>query len=778
VTQTSLAPGILIQGRYRLVRLLGQGGMGSVWAAWHQGLQIEVALKFVETGSNRPEEAVARFAREAGAAARIKSPHVVSVMDHGFDEEHQRPFIAMELLHGESLGDRLRREHQLPVGDVADIVRQALRGLGKAHEARVIHHDLKPDNIFLCRDEDLTVKILDFGIAKTSFQMDLTAPSAPQTRTGDILGTPYYMSPEQTMGNRTVDTRSDLYSMGVVAYHCLAGTPPFNSTGLGELLVMINTQPVPSLRAFRSDVPEAIERWVLRSLAKAPDTRFQTAKEMSAALVAALDGVAPASLFPESAWPSSYPSSGSAPSPPVLDPAGGEPTPTAPLPAGVVIRPPDAPGEAPAGLAAPPPVLLAEALATTQMGPEKPAPVGEAGPPFVVREAGAVSGEPLAPPPAPLPATWSRRAPGVIASVLLVAAGAAGLFVLARRPEEARRRATAASRQSEAALPSGSPSSTGKSPDSALQRACDGGDARSCAALGAMFEAGKGAPLDKARALALYKQGCDGGDPEGCASLGVMYEFGRFVGKDEARAMALYEQACDAGGAHGCTSLGNLYESGKGVAKDETRALGLYRKGCDGGHPVACSNLGVAYENGRGVVQDRARAAQLFQKACDGGSASGCHNLGLLHEMGTGMPRDRARAAQLFQQACDGGNARSCASLGALADAGAGVPRDRIRAAALYQKACDGGYPAACTSLGNMYEKGAGVALDKARAALLFQQACDGGNTPGCHDLAGIYERGDGPAQDRSAAVRFYQKACAAGFDPSCKALQRLKQAP
>jgi serine/threonine-protein kinase len=280
-----LAAGAVIQGRYELRRVLGQGGMGSVWVAWHQGLQIEVALKFItDAPPGEQEDLLARFTREASAVARIKSPHVVTVLDHGFDEEHQVPFLAMELLTGESLGDRIDRERQLPIADTVNIVRQVLRGLAKAHEAQVVHRDLKPDNLFLCRDDELLVKILDFGIAKTGFDLELKGASSAPTQPGTLMGTPYYMSPEQTLGNKVVDHRSDLYAIGVVAYHCLAGVPPFDSTGLGELLMMINSDEAPRLRTYRPDVPEPLEQWFVKALAKAPGARFQDAKQMSAAL--------------------------------------------------------------------------------------------------------------------------------------------------------------------------------------------------------------------------------------------------------------------------------------------------------------------------------------------------------------------------------------------------------------------------------------------------------------------------------------------------------------
>jgi eukaryotic-like serine/threonine-protein kinase len=296
-SQLQLAEGMVIADRFRLIRLLGQGGMGSVWLAHHLTLSVEVAVKFIDTPAGVSAELMSRFTQEAHAAARIKSPHVVQIQDHGTDESG-RPYIAMEFLQGEELAQRLDRVGALPLIDVARVVNQTAKGLARAHAAGFVHRDLKPENVFLCDDDDgFLVKILDFGIAKGDSPV---GELGHRTGTGQLIGTPMYMSPEQALGSGKVDFRSDLYSLAIVVFRCLTGQPPYDCTGLGELIVNITTQSPPLPSTFRADLPPAIDDWFRRATARAPEGRYGSAKEMADAFMAAIgatDGISgPASL--------------------------------------------------------------------------------------------------------------------------------------------------------------------------------------------------------------------------------------------------------------------------------------------------------------------------------------------------------------------------------------------------------------------------------------------------------------------------------------------------
>src|SRR5687768_6041171 len=271
------APHQVLSGKYRLERELGRGGMGSVWLAQHMTLRSPVAIKLIDPGIADNPEALARFLREAQAAASLRSPHVVQILDHGVDEGV--PFIVMELLEGESLASRLERVQRLSPAETARIITQVARAVARAHEAGIVHRDLKPDNIYLVRnDEEEIAKVLDFGVAKATTHGMGAATGA--TRTGSVLGTPYYMSPEQAEGAKGVDGRSDLWSLGVIAWECLLGKRPFESETLGGLLLAICARPMPTPSSTGS-VPPGFDAWFARACSRDLSHRFGNAKELA-----------------------------------------------------------------------------------------------------------------------------------------------------------------------------------------------------------------------------------------------------------------------------------------------------------------------------------------------------------------------------------------------------------------------------------------------------------------------------------------------------------------
>jgi len=272
---------VVIADRFRLIRQLGQGGMGSVWLATHLALDIPCAVKFIEGEIAQLPEAQARFEREAKAAAHLRSPHVVQILDHGVFQG--TPYIAMELLDGEDFGKRLAKLGRMAAPDVIRIIGQVCRALTKAHSVGIVHRDLKPDNIYLVPDDDREIaKVLDFGIAKTTGGID-----GSNTKTGAMLGTPYYMSPEQAQGTRAVDARSDLWSLAVIAFQALTGRLPFESEALGDLLVKIIVAPIPSPREYAPDLPPTFDTWWQKASQRDPAQRYQSARELSDALALA-----------------------------------------------------------------------------------------------------------------------------------------------------------------------------------------------------------------------------------------------------------------------------------------------------------------------------------------------------------------------------------------------------------------------------------------------------------------------------------------------------------
>ena len=269
--------------RYRLDGLLRRGGMGSVWRAEHLELKSSVAIKVLDPEIARDRVMVQRFLREAQAAALLRSPNVVQILDYGVD--HERAFIAMELLEGETLSERIARRGALPPEELFRFMADVLRAIHKAHEAGIVHRDLKPDNVFVCKDEPEFAKVLDFGVAKVK-KGALGDMTATGTQTGLMLGTPYYMSPEQAQA-KAIDGRTDLWSIGVMTFEGLLGRRPFAAESLGDLVLAICTTPTPVPSRF-GPVPPGFDEWFVRATQRDPARRFQSAREMAEELDAVL----------------------------------------------------------------------------------------------------------------------------------------------------------------------------------------------------------------------------------------------------------------------------------------------------------------------------------------------------------------------------------------------------------------------------------------------------------------------------------------------------------
>jgi len=272
----------------RLVRELGAGGMGSVWIADHVSLQTQVVVKFMHAQLVADQESLLRFSREAAAGANVKSPHVVQVHDHGIAPDGS-PFIVMEHLEGCDLAAHLAEHGPMTLADLEQVVTQTCKALARAHERGIVHRDIKPQNIFLTNlgGGDIFVKVLDFGIAKA---VDLQNSIGTTTKTGAMMGTPYYMSPEQIIGAKTLDHRTDLWALGVVAFECLGGKRPFDGETLGGLALTICSGPMPVPSAQHKGIPAEVDRWFLRACARDLPARFASAVEMSDALRAAIAG--------------------------------------------------------------------------------------------------------------------------------------------------------------------------------------------------------------------------------------------------------------------------------------------------------------------------------------------------------------------------------------------------------------------------------------------------------------------------------------------------------
>ncbi len=282
--------GMVLAGKYRVGARLGGGGMGEVYEAVQEGLGRRVAVKVMSGPMASDPQLLERFQREARAVAALGHPHIVQVTDFQ-DNPGEPPFLVMERLVGESLGDLLEREPMIEPTRACRIAEQTLSALAAAHEAGLVHRDVKPDNIFLCKSDTGSeiVKLLDFGVAKA---MEETQ-HGKLTSTGAIVGTLVYMAPEQARGE-AIDARADVYGLGAVLYHMLAGQPPFNAPNAARLLSMVCSEPVPPLAPLRPDLDPSLINIVMRAMAHYPQQRYPSARAMMSALGSYLRGESPA----------------------------------------------------------------------------------------------------------------------------------------------------------------------------------------------------------------------------------------------------------------------------------------------------------------------------------------------------------------------------------------------------------------------------------------------------------------------------------------------------
>ncbi len=271
-------------GQYRLTRQLGAGGMGEVYLAEHRLLKRPCAVKLIRPERAGDADTLRRFEREVQATARLNHPNTVEIYDYGHGADGTF-YYAMEYLPGLTLEELVRRHGPLPPARAVAVLRQLCGALRAAHGAGLIHRDLKPGNVILCPGGPPydRVKLLDFGLARAA---GLSTADTRLTQEGTILGTPAYMAPEQAAGTGTLDARCDLYSLGAVAYYLLAGRPPFTEGNAMQILVAHMTEPAPPLRPARPEVPEDLERIVLRCLAKKAGDRFPDAAALDHALAA------------------------------------------------------------------------------------------------------------------------------------------------------------------------------------------------------------------------------------------------------------------------------------------------------------------------------------------------------------------------------------------------------------------------------------------------------------------------------------------------------------
>jgi hypothetical protein len=607
-----LKPGMVIHQSYRIVRKLGQGGMGAVYLAQHMLMNEPQALKFLSSELSQDEAFTARFLREVRTLRQIRHKNVV---DAGNLEpaEDGTLFFSMEFVDGPNLRGLLNNATgPFPVAHALSITRGIAEGLGAAHAKGMVHRDIKPENILMARDGDAWLpKIADFGIVATK------ESSTAYTRTGGTLLTMAYAAPEQWHGTPAaeLDGRTDLYALGGLLYEMLTGQTPFHAENYEGWARQHQTTPPqpPSILRPALAAWQGLDALVLRLLAKDREDRPKDVIE----LVGLIDAVRykvpsphPATIVESLPKPVTTPSRSG-----ILKWA---------IAAVIVLG---------MGIWLATRFFHSTADISTE-GTQTPAhaPGGGLNPAVQqFKEGRSLYYQKRYEDARPL---FQKACDG---GEMMGCTGLGSLYAHGQGVKQSNTEARAL-----------------------YQRACDGGEMLGCANLGSLYESGHGMKQDYVQERVLFQKACDGGEMMGCTGIGFLYEKGQGVKQDFAQARALYQRACDGGEMMGCTDLGSLYAHGQGVKRGNTQARALYQKACDGGEMLGCQNLGFLYGSGQGVKQDYAQACVLFQKACDGGNAIGCSSLGDCYWRGLGVEKDMEKAKQLYSKGCSEGFQWGC----------------------------------------------------------------------------------------------------------------------
>lgn len=614
--QRALGPG------YELGERVGAGGFAEVFKARDLRLKRDLAIKVLRPDLGLTPGMLQRFRREAETIATLRHPNIVPIYDVG--EGEGLAFLIMPFIAGESLRAWIDRDGALPTDEVRRVLREAASGLGAAHEQGVIHRDIKPENIML-EGRDRRVLLMDFGIAKAVGGAEDEEAGEALTTTGIIIGTPQYMSPEQACGDKSIDARTDQYSLAVVGYRMISGSLPFEAESTRAMLYQqLVAEPTP-LQSKVADVPPGIAEAIQRAMAKEPSERFASMVEFAAMIDADRSGTFSRIATipsPTRAWWRH---------PAVL---GG--------------------GAIAAGLAVFAAINLSGALGSTGADSTLITPTDSLTPPADSSNVATLPGS----------ATTTQ-------SSTAAARGAATTVRPIDRGPTVPRPTTTRAATSPAPVPK-------TATNTSCARAADGGDwtaaATACAReaanggataqriLGTMYDKGNGVPEDPTQAVAWYRRAAST-DLEAKFLLARLVEMGRGTYAAGSESVTLLREAAAGGHPRAQQTLAFRLEIGAGIRKDEAEALTWYRRVAERGDAAAQVKVGEFLARGRGAPKNETEALDWFKKAADRGSAEGAWQAAQAYFRGRGTAKDEAAGMELLRRAAEGKHAEAVKEL-------------------------------------------------------------------------------------------------------------------
>lgn len=707
--------------RYKPIAELGKGASGAVYLCRDRLLSKKVAVKTLHAFTGRQ---LISFQTEARAIANLKHPNIVELLDFG-PTDSGIPYMVLEYFDGISLKYLIEKTGAQKVDLVIDILTNLAEGLAAAHSKGIYHRDVSASNVLIQfeRNDETLAKLIDFGVASIKHEEE----EASATSRNTIAGTPAYMSPDVVAGN-SYDQRSEIYSLGCVAFEALTGSVPFSGASALETMNMHAKTPAPTLRSINgsangTEFSEELEQLISKCLEKDPNRRYQSMNEFASALERVRDintddaAIGTSNDARSKASISSFPK--------IKDPASPSRKVTLPF---VVI------GLTVLGLLAaisfntvPGIIKYAEESSTANL--IKYADQRSKSDPFESTDIKINEADPY---------SHAFEAYRQAAE-----RGDKDAFKkLGRMYEHGRgveQNYAEAMRWYRAAV---------KANDLSANKN-----------LGDLYYGGHGVPVNYPMALQLYHKAAAADDLSACNMVGLMYEKGTAGAKDYATAISWYNRAALRGHAPSMFDAGRMYNNGTGVKKrDGAKAIKMFKLAAAEGHADSEVMLGNIYFDGRGVKRDFKVASEYYQLAADQGDASGQDRIAYMNEMGYGVPKDYASAMEWYRKSAAQGEAKAMNSIGRLFDWGRGVKKDLPRAMKWYQQAAEKGNLDAMNTLAHIYGEGRDGFLDYDKAMMWLRKAAEHGSHEAELSLGALLVE-EGPLKDYKESMKWYQRA-------------------